>query len=125
VVEVDLSPSHTLPAVFVLGVVDTAAALGASRPSLLAASGLAPSQLSTPDALVPVSAVFATWEAAMARASRPGVADRVREAVFRRELPDAWFRHHDGTDRARCVQTCPSFQLHRDDLRSLANARRG
>ena len=64
-VEVDLSPSHTLPAVFVLGVVDAAAALGASRPSLLAASGLAPSQLSTPDALVPVTAVFATWEAAM------------------------------------------------------------
>jgi AraC-like DNA-binding protein len=57
--------SHTLPAVFVLGVVETAAALGASRPSLLAASGLAPAQLSTPEAPVPVSAVFATWEAAM------------------------------------------------------------
>ena len=57
--------SHTLPAVFVLGVVDTAVALGASRTSLLAASGLAPSQLSTPEAPVPVNAIFATWEAAM------------------------------------------------------------
>jgi hypothetical protein len=57
--------SHTLPAVFVLGVVEAAVALGASRTSLLAASGLAPGQLSTAEAPVPVSAVFATWEAAM------------------------------------------------------------
>ena len=57
--------SHTLPAVFVLGIVETAAAFGASRTSLLAASGIAPGQLSTPETPVPVSAVFATWEAAM------------------------------------------------------------
>jgi Arabinose-binding domain of AraC transcription regulator, N-term len=61
----DVDVSHTLPAVFVLGVVETAAAFGVSRPSLLAASALAPGQLSTPEAPVPVSAVFATWEAAM------------------------------------------------------------
>ncbi|HYM22466.1 MAG TPA: AraC family transcriptional regulator [Vicinamibacterales bacterium] len=60
-----LAPSHTLPAVFVLGVVEAAEALGASRAALLAASGLTASQLSAPETPIPVNAVFAVWEAAM------------------------------------------------------------
>ncbi len=61
-----------LPAVFVTSVIELAAARGASRTALLAASGCSPADLASPERPVPVSAVFDTWAAAMRAVRDPG-----------------------------------------------------
>ena len=63
---------HTLPAIFVHAVVEKAVSLGAARAPLVEASGLASAQLASPESPVPVTAVFATWEAAMRVLRDPG-----------------------------------------------------
>jgi AraC-like DNA-binding protein len=62
----------SLPAVFVTSVIELAVARGASRTALLAASGISPAELASPERPLPVSAVFATWAAAMRALGDPG-----------------------------------------------------
>jgi AraC-like DNA-binding protein len=59
-----LAPA-TLPAIFVTAVIERAVERGANRAALLAASGSSAESLREPDAPVPVTEVFAAWEAVM------------------------------------------------------------
>jgi AraC-like DNA-binding protein len=62
----------SLPAVFVTYVIELAVARGASRTALVAASGVTSAELASPEQPVPVSAVIATWAAAMRALGDPG-----------------------------------------------------
>jgi len=55
----------TLPAIFVSGVIERAAARGADRAALLAAAGASAESLRDPEAPVPLAMVFAAWEAVL------------------------------------------------------------
>jgi hypothetical protein len=68
-----------LPAVFVTTVIELAAARGASRTALLAASGALAADLSSPEKLLPAAAVLATWAAAMRAHER--LVDKVARIV--------------------------------------------
>lgn len=65
-------PEATLPAVFVTSVIELAASRGASWTALVAASGLSPAELASPERAVPASAVLDTWAAAMRALGDPG-----------------------------------------------------
>jgi AraC-like DNA-binding protein len=62
----------TIPAVFATSVADAAAARGADRAAILAATALTAAQFAAPEAPVPVEAVFAAWEQAMRQLVDPG-----------------------------------------------------